>query len=79
MNTEFYNIMLEKLRENECSKREFAKRIGLHYNTIIEFFDTNRLFRPFSVKNMSKLHKNLGIPYEVIEDYNKEILRERGE
>ena len=79
LNTEFYRIMVEKLRENECSKREFAKRIELHYGTIIEFFDTNRLFRPLSVKNMSKIHNHLGISYDVMEEYNREILKERSE
>ena len=78
MNTEFYKVMLEKLRERECSKREFAKMTELHYATVIEFFDTTRIFRPLSVKTMSRIHKNLGISYEMMEDYNKEILKERG-
>lgn len=78
LNTEFYRQMLDKLRESECSKREFAKLTELHYATVIEFFDTKRIFRPLSVKTMSRIHRNLGISYEVMEDYNKQILKERG-
>ena len=78
MNTEFYKIMVDKLRDSGCSKREFAKLCELHYATIIEFFDTNRIFRPLSVKTMSRIHKHLEIPYEIMEVYNKQILKERG-
>lgn len=78
MNTEFYEIMLNELRVREVSIRGFAKQIGLGYANLIEFFDKNRPFRPLSTKTMSKIHNQVGIPYDIMEEYNEIILKERG-
>jgi hypothetical protein len=77
MNSEFYKQLLKVKREKEISKRELASIIGVSYAMIIEFFDTTKPFRVLSEKTMSKINNKLGIPYEVMEDYNDEILKER--
>lgn len=79
MDTEFYKSMLEEMRKRSMSIREFAKYVGISYASLIEFFDKKRIFRPMKNKNMAKIHNTLGIPYEVIEQYNETILKERGE
>lgn len=79
MNTEFYRQILSIKRQKECSIRELAKECGLCYGTLIEFFNTDKPFRPLRDTTMAKIHNNLGISYEVMEDYNKKILEERGE
>ena len=77
MNSEFYKQLLKIKREKEISKRELASIIGVSYAMIIEFFDTTKPFRVLSEKTMSKINNKLGIPYEVMEDYNNEILKGR--
>ena len=78
MNTEFYKQMVNVKRERELSIRGLAKECGLSYGTLIEFFDKTRLFRPLRDTTMAKIHNNLGISYEVMEEYNTEIEKERG-
>jgi len=77
MNTEYYKIMLDEMRQREMSIRGFAKFIGIGYASLIEFFDKNRPFRPLSIKTMAKIHNQVGIPYEIMEEYNDIILKER--
>ena len=66
-------------RSKECSIRELAKECGLCYGTLIEFFNTEKPFRPLREQTMAKIHNHLGIAYMVMENYNKTILKERGE
>ena len=77
MNTEFYEIMLNEMRTREVSIRGFAKQIGIGYASLIEFFDKDRIFRPLSNKTMAKIHNQVGIPYDIMEEYNEIILKER--
>ncbi len=77
MNTEYYEIMLNEMRTREFSIRQFAKFIGIGYASLIEFFDKNRPFRPLSNRTMAKVHNQVGIPYDIMEEYNKTILEER--
>ena len=56
-----------------------AKECGLCYGTLIEFFNTEKPFRPLREQTMAKIHNHLGIAYMVMENYNKTILKERGE
>lgn len=78
MNTEFYKQLLAIKRERELSTRRLAKECGLCYATLIEFFDKDKIFRPLRDVTMAKIHNNLGISYEVMEEYNEQILKERG-
>lgn len=78
MNTEFYEQMLSIKREREMSVRELAKECNLCHGTLIEFFNKKRPFRPLRDKTMARIHNNLGISYEVMEDYNNTIMKERG-
>lgn len=70
MNTEYYKTMFKIREEKECSIRALAKECGLCYGTLIEFFNVDKPFRPLSDITMIKIHKNLGISYEVMNDYN---------
>lgn len=79
MNTDFYKQMVYIKREKECSIRELAKECGLCYGTLIEFFNTEKPFRPLREQTMAKIHNHLGIAYRVMDDYNRTILKERGE
>lgn len=79
MNTEFYRQMVNAKRERECSCRELAKICDLCYGTFIEFFNVEKPFRPLRDSTMAKIHNRLGISYEVMEEYNKQVLSERGE
>lgn len=76
-NTEFYQIMMNKLLENGLSKRQFANKYGLNHAWLIEFTNINKKFRPLQIKTMSLLHKALDIPYNVMDDYNKKVLEMR--
>ena len=77
MNTEFYKQMLTIKRHKECSIRDLAKECSLCYGTLIEFFNTEKPFRLLTDKSMAKIHNKLGIDYSIMEEYNKEILKER--
>lgn len=78
MDTKFYQEMLSIRRKNEWSIRQMAKEVGMCYSTLSEFFDTSKQFRPLREYTMAKLNNRLGIAYEVMEEYNKEINKERG-
>lgn len=79
MNTELYKQMVDIKRKKECSIRSLAKECSLCYATLIEFFNTDKPFRPLRDTTMDKLHNRLGISYEVMEEYNREVFNERGE
>lgn len=79
MDTDFYKQMVYIKRSKECSIRELAKECGLCYGTLIEFFNPDKPFRPLREQTMAKIHNHLGIAYMVMENYNKTILKERGE
>ena len=78
MDTEFYKQLLEVKRDRELSIRGLARECGLSYGTLTEFFDKTRAFRPLRDTTMAKIHKAFGISYEVMEEYNEEIMKERG-
>lgn len=77
MDTEFYKIMKEKLRDSELSITKFANTCGMHKATMVDFFSENIPLRPLRNATMGKLHKNLGIPYELMEEHNRCILENR--
>lgn len=77
MNTEFYKTMKNELRTRECSIRTLAGICDLHSATLIDFFSDNTPMRPLRQSTMGKIHNHLGIPYEVMEEYNEVVLKER--
>lgn len=77
MDTEFYNIMKEKLRASKLSITKFANLCGLHKATMVDFFSEKTRFRPLRNSTMGKLHESLGISYEVMEEHNKEVMNKR--
>ena len=81
METEFYKIMKEKLRESELSITKFAESCGICKATMVDFFSDNTPLRPIRNSTMGRIHKTLGIDYSIMEDHNKLVkeYRRRGE
>lgn len=77
MNTEFYSIMVDEMHKRSMSIREFAKFTGISYASMIEFFNVDKPFRPLQSKNKARIHNTVGIPYDIIDEYNDYILKER--
>lgn len=77
MNTEFYNQLVAIQRKHAVSKRKLAKMCGVSYGTFIEFFNPDKPFRPLLDQTMAKIHNSLGISYEIMQDYNNTIKKER--
>ena len=77
MNTAFYIQMVNIKRRKECSIRQLAKECNLCYGTLIEFYNLNKPFRPLREQTMAKLHNHLGISYDIMEDYNNIVNKER--
>lgn len=78
MNTRLYKIIMDKLYESGLSKRDFARTYDIGHAWVIEFTNPDKPFRPLRTTSISKLHKNLDIDIEVLEEYNREVLQERG-
>jgi len=78
--TNFYKIMKEKLRESELSITSFAKQCGICKPTMVDFFAENKPLRPIRNSTMGRIHKALGIDYEIMEEHNRLVreYRKRG-
>lgn len=74
----FYKEMVEIMQEKECSIRQLAFECGVNYLTFLQFFNPDTPFKPISNKTKFRIHNHLGIDYEVIDEYNKMVLEERG-
>lgn len=77
MNTEFYKQMLSIKRAKECSIRALADECNICPGTLIEFFNVNKPFRPLRSITMARLNNHLGISYEVMEEYNEIVSKEK--
>lgn len=73
MNTEFYKQLLAIKREREISTRQLAKECNICYGTLVKFFNPEKEFTPIRDVTKARLHNRLGISYEVMDEYNKEI------
>lgn len=78
VNTRLYKEMTKILNDKECSKRQLAQECGISYLTFVQFFNPNMIWKPFSPKLKSKLHNHLGISYDIIDEYNEKVMKERG-
>lgn len=76
--TEFYKEMVRVLNEKECSKRQLAMECGVSYLTFVQFFNPKLPFKPLSQKTKARIHNHLGIDYELMDQYNEQVLKERG-
>ncbi len=76
--SKFYKEMVKQLHDRECSIRQLAMLCGVSYLTFIHFFNPNYPFKPVSSKTKFKIHNHLGISYDVMDEYNEMILKERG-
>lgn len=78
VNSRLYKEMVKVLNEKECSKRQLAKECGVSYLTFVKFLNPNYPFQPLSPKTMSRIHNHLGIDFDVMDEYNELVLKERG-
>lgn len=78
METELYQTLLKLLLESGWSKRKFSENYNIPHAWFIEFMNPDKPFRPLRIKTISLLYNTFGIPYNVIDDYNKWVLKERG-
>lgn len=76
--SKFYKEMVSILHKKECSIRQLAKECGVSYLTFIQFFNPNTQFKPVSNKTKFKIHNHLGVDYDIMDEYNEIILKERG-
>ena len=74
----FKEIMKQKKIELSMSNTQFAKYIGKHRSWVVALFNPNAIPRPLRDTTMYLLHDRLDIPFEVMEEYNKEVLESRG-
>ena len=77
--SEFYKEMVNIISERECSIRQLAKECGVSYLTFLQFFNPNTPFKPVSNKTKFKIHNHLGIGYDVMNEYNEMVLKERSD
>lgn len=75
----FYKEMVKVMREKECSIRQLAMECGISYLTFLQFFNPNVPFKPVSNKTKFKIHNHLGIEYDVMDEYNDMVLKERSD
>ena len=76
-NTKLYKEMVEILNKEECSIRQMAKKSGISYLTLLNFYNKNSIFRPISQKNKARLHNHFGIDCKDIDEYNDLVYKER--
>lgn len=74
----FYKEMVKIREEKHLSIRQLAFYCGINYLTFIQFFNPNLPFKPVSQKTKYRIHNQLGISYEVMDEYNELIYKERG-
>lgn len=74
IDTELYKEIKRMLYESGLSIRGFSTAKGIPHGWLIEFLNENKPFRPLQVKTKSMLNKSLGIPFDIMEDYNKKVL-----
>lgn len=73
----FYKEMVKVMSEKEYSIRQLAKECNVSYLTFLQFFNPNYPFKPLSSKTKFKIHNHLGIDYDVMDEYNELVLKER--
>jgi hypothetical protein len=76
MNTMLYKIILNKLLASGLSKRKFCEKYGIPRPWFIEFMNPDKPFRPLQIKTQGMLQRSLGIPYNITEEYNKQLQKE---
>ena len=75
--TRLYKEMVKVKQEKECSTRQLAVECGISYLTLVQFYNPDMPFKLITDKTKYKLHNHLGIPYEIIDEYNEILIKER--
>ena len=75
---DFKEMMKQKKMELSMSNAQFAEYIGKHRSWVVALFNPNAIPRPLRETTMYVLHDKLKIPFEVMEEYNREVLESRG-
>lgn len=79
METELYEVLLNKLLESGLSKRKFSEKYNISHSWLIDFMNPDIPFRPLQIKTQGVLFNNLDIPYKISKAYNDWVYSERGE
>lgn len=74
---EFVKQLKAKQIQLEMNNSDFAKYIGMHRTWCINLYNKNLAKHPLSEQTMSKLYNRLGIDFDVMRDYNKQIIENR--
>lgn len=74
----FVELMESKKRELAMSNTQFAEYIGKHRSWVVALFNPKAVQRPLRESTMCLLYEKLDIPFEVMEEYNREVLESRG-
>lgn len=75
----FEEMFKAKQVEMEMNHAQFAKYIGRHRTWVMDLWNPKKPRRPLRNTTMYMLHNRLGIPFEVMEEYNAEVLAKRGQ
>lgn len=75
---DFITLLKNKQRELMFSTPEFANYLGKHRSWLNNIYNENGIKRPLREGTMREIHNKLGIPREIMDEYNKEMLESRG-
>lgn len=62
----------------EMSSAEFAKHIGMHKSWLLKLWSATEPRHPLSEKTMALINNRVGISYDMMINYNEEVMRDRG-
>lgn len=70
---EFEKTLKKKQMELAMGNKEFAEHIGMHRTWVTNLYNQSLPRHPLSEKTMYLLHNILGIDFDIMVNYNKEI------
>ena len=76
---DFEKKLKEKQLEMQMNNVEFAAHLGMHKSWLLKLWSRTEPRHPLSEKTMSQIKNRVGIDYDVMLQYNEDIMRERGQ
>ena len=74
---DFEKELNKKQVELELNNTAFANYIGMHRTWVMNLWNKNLPRHPLSKKTMAKLYNRLGISFDTMVAYNKQMLENR--
>ncbi len=74
---EFEKQLRVKQLELEMNNLAFAKYIGMHRTWLINLYNNKITKHPLSKQTMAKLYNRLGIDFNIMLEYNNQIVKDR--